>query len=300
MDEDLGWNNVEAKENRRKRSKKKKTVNKQNAVEYLLNNYKIRMCRKREKEEGHDIRTCMNAHNQGELRRFPYRDDQTIRYSKNMCNNMLSKSYCNHGDECLESHNEAEQHFHPAIYKTVLCNRSPCHIFFCYFAHGQNELRTLVSKHFDVKKERSVQLCDFIEIPGQKGSEDRCGVEEIEVIRDWTGWQQRIASSELLPHPLKDVYSRMIHKYPEIQSKLREICLTKGCTPYMEVGQRSSNSPIMLMLSAPTRDDIFKASSEIDKYLAKCRPRTEDKFPARFLSYLRNCLLYTSPSPRDS
>jgi len=287
MEEELGWNDVETKQNQRQRNKKKKTTSEKNSVEYLLNNYKIRMCHKKKAKE-HDNRTCMNAHNEGEIRRLPYRDDQTIRYSKNLCNSMRLNSYCGNGDECLESHNEAEQHFHPAIYKTVLCKRSPsCHIFFCYFAHGPNEMRKPNSRHFDVKKERSVKLCDFIHLPERKDDEV-CDADEIEVIRDWTGWQQRIASSELLPHPLEDVYSRMIYKYPEIQSKLREICLAEGCTPYMEVGQRSSHSPVMLLLSAPTRDDICRASSKIDNYLMKCRPKTEEKFPTRFLSYLQN------------
>ncbi|XP_066925194.1 uncharacterized protein [Clytia hemisphaerica] len=206
-----------------------------------------------------------------------------------MCVNVKTLGDCSAGDECTDSHNEAEQHFHPAIYKTVQCNRKPCHIYFCYFAHGPSQLRKPLEKHFEVRKERTVNLSDFIAAQTAPPVEICIAKQEpIKIIRDWTGWQQIITTTELLPCPIDDVFSRMLFKYEELQHTVRDLCFKDGCTPYIEVGQRPSYSPVLLMIGGASRDVICQASMSVQEFLSTAHPKTEEKFPARFLSYLES------------
>lgn len=285
--DDGEWNCVSTKSNKKVKSKEKKQTQNNNIVENLLHNYKIRLCKKPIRE--HDLHTCINAHGQKELRRNPYKvGSNDLRYSKDLCFSMKDKGFCKDEEDCVYSHNEAEQHFHPAIYRTVQCKRQPnCHIHFCYFAHGPNELRTPKRKDFEVTKERSVRFDEFVNIqkPELKASkqEDK---HRIEVIRNWSGWQEILVSKEIHPCPLDDVFSRMMFKYKELQDKVRNICFKEGCTPYMEVGQRSSSSPILLMINGPSRDAISSSTIDVQEFLAKARPKTEERFPVRFLNFL--------------
>lgn len=287
--DDEDWNCVSTKSNKKVKLKEKKQTQNKNVVENLLQNYKIRLCWKSVRE--HDLRTCIYAHGQKELRRNPYKEGTNdLRYSKDLCFSMKDKGSCKDLEDCVYSHNDAEQHFHPAIYRTVQCKRQPnCHIHFCYFAHGPNELRTPKRKDFEITKNRSVRFNEFVNIPkpelnASKLKDTHC----IEVIRNWSGWQEMLVSREIHPCPLDDVFSRMMFKYKELQDKVREICFKEGCTPYMEIGQRSSSCPVLLMINGPSRDAICASIIDIQEFFAKARPKTEEKFPVRFLTFLES------------
>jgi len=50
--------------------------------------------------------------------------------------------FCKHGDSCLFAHGRDEISYHPAKYKTQMCNGSDCRgAGVCCFAHGEEDLR---------------------------------------------------------------------------------------------------------------------------------------------------------------
>ena len=67
---------------------------------------------------------CFNAHTPALLRRSPYLSPDDLgptAYCGNRCKDMPT---CNRGNACWYTHNDSEYNYHPAHYKTKMCNHS--------------------------------------------------------------------------------------------------------------------------------------------------------------------------------
>lgn len=84
---------------------------------------------------------CFNFHFEGQRRRSPIGPDGTLRYWELPCKWISQPSKCPRGDQCTLAHSKGEISYHPAKYKTRVCNGSDCQKATCCFAHSDKELR---------------------------------------------------------------------------------------------------------------------------------------------------------------
>ncbi|XP_057307307.1 uncharacterized protein LOC130645355 [Hydractinia symbiolongicarpus] len=279
------WNCVVSHKQKRKSrriDKSKETAeNILKSHNHILRNYKTKLCKK--PKQDHNKLTCLNAHDKNDIRRNPCMGETNnvaVRYVPQLCPQHPS---CSLEDKCTYAHNQTEIHYHPQVFKTQLCQKKQCQFPYCFFAHGEEDLRVL-EKFCEVeKKERGVSLSEYFPSP----KEPIQGEEIIEVIRDWSGWQKEVGSFAMLPCPVSDVFSRMLFKYVDIQQKVREICLNKGSTPLLDIHHRASSKPVLLLLKG-TEENIHAAIEEIQNYSETCRQRNDETYPPRFLRYLQN------------
>ncbi|EFA86622.1 hypothetical protein PPL_00423 [Heterostelium album PN500] len=99
------------------------------------------------KQECIKDRDCFYYHKNEEKRRCPYDQNNNIVYSHLICPEKCGKP------NCKNSHNDVEVMYHPAIYKTKLCNdhanNKTCKKGrWCAFAHGESDLRVGVSDKY--------------------------------------------------------------------------------------------------------------------------------------------------------
>eukprot|EP00434_Breviolum_minutum_P018099 symbB.v1.2.015963.t1/scaffold1205.1/size131557/2 len=84
---------------------------------------------------------CFNFHFEGQRRRSPISADGTLRYWELPCKWLSQPSKCPKGEHCTLAHSKGEISYHPAKYKTRVCNGSDCQKATCCFAHSEKELR---------------------------------------------------------------------------------------------------------------------------------------------------------------
>mmetsp|Transcript_158863 Transcript_158863/g.280659 ORF Transcript_158863/g.280659 Transcript_158863/m.280659 type:complete len:639 (+) Transcript_158863:83-1999(+) len=92
---------------------------------------------------------CFYYHFQSQARRAPVMDGR-LRYWDVQCpvwNGELA--FCPHGEACIFAHGRNEVSYHPAKYKTRLCNVTECRgEAVCCFAHTEDELRTWAHERY--------------------------------------------------------------------------------------------------------------------------------------------------------
>ncbi len=89
---------------------------------------------------------CQYSHNMTWRRRSP----QKYLYEPRLCDNIITyvadsgkkqtMINCHNGKNCKFAHSREEVLFHPALYKTVMCEDPSCMRYYCPFAHSVDEL----------------------------------------------------------------------------------------------------------------------------------------------------------------
>ena len=89
---------------------------------------------------------CQYSHNMTWRRRSP----QKYLYEPRLCDNIITyvsdsgkkqtMINCHNGKNCKFAHSREEVLFHPALYKTVMCEDPACTRYYCPFAHSVDEL----------------------------------------------------------------------------------------------------------------------------------------------------------------
>ncbi|CAJ1459644.1 unnamed protein product [Effrenium voratum] len=128
---------------------------------------------------------CFNFHFEGQRRRPPVADG-VLRYWELPCKWISQPHKCPRGEHCTLAHSKGEISYHPAKYKTRICNGSDCQKATCCFAHSEKELRNRAAARYshsapiapgevemDTDEERrgrpSVDLKTFKVFPCRKG-----------------------------------------------------------------------------------------------------------------------------------
>eukprot|EP00913_Durusdinium_trenchii_P020075 g18865.t1 len=83
---------------------------------------------------------CFNFHFEGQRRRSPLGADGTLQYWELPCKWISQSSKCPRGDQCTLAHSKGEISYHPAKYKTRVCNGSDCQKATCCFAHSDKDI----------------------------------------------------------------------------------------------------------------------------------------------------------------
>jgi len=86
--------------------------------------------------------SCFYFHAPGQKRRNILGDSNQILYWDLMCPDISPESFCSRGAKCEYSHSKTEICYHPARFKTKLCNGYECRGSVCCFAHSSQELRS--------------------------------------------------------------------------------------------------------------------------------------------------------------
>lgn len=85
--------------------------------------------------------SCINYHYETQRRRAPFDATGKMLYWDFPCSH-AGEARCPNGDSCIFAHNPEEISYHPAKYKTRLCNGRGCRgLAICCFAHGEDEMR---------------------------------------------------------------------------------------------------------------------------------------------------------------
>jgi len=90
----------------------------------------------------HKPMLCFHYHFEGQRRRPPVGPDGRLKYWDVSCEWLAHPSQCSRGDECPLAHSKDEISYHPAKYKTRMCNGKDCRSNICCFAHYPRELRS--------------------------------------------------------------------------------------------------------------------------------------------------------------
>ncbi|CAE7684777.1 UNK [Symbiodinium pilosum] len=98
--------------------------------------------------ELHKPMQCFHFHFEGQRRRPPIGEDQRLRYWELPCKWISQPNKCPLGDRCTLAHSKGEISYHPAKYKTRVCNGADCQKATCCFAHLDKELRTKASARY--------------------------------------------------------------------------------------------------------------------------------------------------------
>eukprot|EP00930_Biecheleria_cincta_P015891 TRINITY_DN130_c0_g1_i4.p1 TRINITY_DN130_c0_g1~~TRINITY_DN130_c0_g1_i4.p1 ORF type:complete len:842 (-),score=153.05 TRINITY_DN130_c0_g1_i4:63-2588(-) len=96
----------------------------------------------------HKPMVCFNFHFEGQRRRSPMGPDGIIQYWDTPCKWMSHPAKCPRGDSCKLAHSKGEIAFHPAKYKTRVCNGEDCRKSTCCFAHSVQELRPWAEERY--------------------------------------------------------------------------------------------------------------------------------------------------------
>jgi len=119
----------------------------------------------------HKPMQCFNFHFEGQRRRSPLGVENRILYWDTPCKWMSHPGKCPHGESCILAHSKGEISYHPAKYKTRMCNGEDCRRDTCCFAHTEQELRPLAAQRYsqlallgvhdsaDVDPEADAQVC---------------------------------------------------------------------------------------------------------------------------------------------
>eukprot|EP00397_Hematodinium_sp_SG-2012_P001590 GEMP01001594.1.p1 GENE.GEMP01001594.1~~GEMP01001594.1.p1 ORF type:complete len:1021 (+),score=211.80 GEMP01001594.1:289-3351(+) len=90
----------------------------------------------------HKPMLCFDYHFDSQKRRPPIGADGRLHYWDIPCEYITHPTQCPRGGNCLLSHSKDEISYHPAKYKTRMCNGKDCRQAICCFAHFESELRT--------------------------------------------------------------------------------------------------------------------------------------------------------------
>ena len=85
---------------------------------------------------------CFFYHTESQRRREVVGELNQILYWDILCPYMSGHTSCSYGDRCSFSHTRTEICYHPARFRTKLCNGFECRGSVCCFAHSNQELRT--------------------------------------------------------------------------------------------------------------------------------------------------------------
>jgi hypothetical protein len=86
--------------------------------------------------------SCFYFHSTSQRRRHVFGEFNQILYWDAICPQITLRSLCSNGSRCQFSHTKTEMCYHPARFKTKLCNGYECRGAVCCFAHAVAELRT--------------------------------------------------------------------------------------------------------------------------------------------------------------
>jgi hypothetical protein len=112
------------------------------AVRNLILSYLCSKCEFKNISQSHRM-NCEKYHEEEKRRRKPFKDGKLV-YESELCQNIIQNKECKIGESCDQSHNLLEIIFHPAKYRTVLCDKncnSEIAQKYCPFAHSQEQLR---------------------------------------------------------------------------------------------------------------------------------------------------------------
>jgi len=86
-------------------------------------------------------RGCWYYHMPYQKRRAPI-NNKTLVYSDILCPAVARQEQCSLGDNCGFCHNFEELSYHPARFKSVLCNLQNCRgVDICAYAHSNDDKR---------------------------------------------------------------------------------------------------------------------------------------------------------------
>ena len=85
--------------------------------------------------------TCFFYHNVIHKRRRVIGDDGKLLYWDRLCASIRSPGGCASGDSCVFAHSKTEVTYHPAKFRTRLCNSVECRGVVCCFAHSTKTFR---------------------------------------------------------------------------------------------------------------------------------------------------------------
>lgn len=86
--------------------------------------------------------SCFHFHAVGQKRRRIFDDANHILYWDMMCPDISPEGFCSRGMKCEFAHSKTEICYHPARFKTKMCNGYECRGSVCCFAHSFPELRS--------------------------------------------------------------------------------------------------------------------------------------------------------------
>lgn len=92
--------------------------------------------------ELHKPMQCFHFHFEGQRRRGVLGLDGKLCYWELPCKWISQPNKCHLGERCIFAHSKGEISYHPAKYKTRLCNGGDCQKATCCFAHSEKELRS--------------------------------------------------------------------------------------------------------------------------------------------------------------
>jgi len=84
---------------------------------------------------------CFFYHSPSEVRRGPFLEGK-IRYTDEICEQIMDSGECSEGNECTYCHSDLELEYHPTQYKSKMCDRGSHPLQdYCPHAHTEGELR---------------------------------------------------------------------------------------------------------------------------------------------------------------
>lgn len=90
--------------------------------------------------------SCFYYHTGLQQRRPVIGDSNRILYWDQLCPAYFSDGSCSEGDSCEFAHSKSEVAYHPARFRTRICNGTECRGSVCCFAHCHEELRPYAPK----------------------------------------------------------------------------------------------------------------------------------------------------------
>mmetsp|Transcript_144736 Transcript_144736/g.360840 ORF Transcript_144736/g.360840 Transcript_144736/m.360840 type:complete len:717 (+) Transcript_144736:72-2222(+) len=90
----------------------------------------------------HKPMQCFDYHFEGQRRRPAIGLDGRLQYWDTPCEWLSHPTRCPKGDSCRMAHSKDEISYHPAKFKTRVCNGKDCRKAICCFAHCEGELRS--------------------------------------------------------------------------------------------------------------------------------------------------------------
>lgn len=118
----------------------------------------------------HKPMQCFSFHFEGQRRRPPIGFHGQIRYWDTPCEWIAHSAMCPRGEQCHLAHSKDEISYHPAKYKTRLCNGKDCRKAICCFAHAEHELRTFAPRKYSQAIRAAPAAC--VSLPAHQQAED--------------------------------------------------------------------------------------------------------------------------------
>ncbi|CEL97731.1 unnamed protein product [Vitrella brassicaformis CCMP3155] len=96
----------------------------------------------------HKPMVCFDFHFDSQKRRRPITESKRLAYWDIQCEFINHPNNCPRGLSCPFAHSKDEISYHPAKYKTRLCNSKDCRKQICCFAHEEHELRRFAQSRY--------------------------------------------------------------------------------------------------------------------------------------------------------